>query len=117
MMFGIPARCYQSWVDAHLSTPRLLQSLGFSQQPINVNLKGKKPEEARTGRVTKKKKCNQRHNGDKIRDRSFTAGKKKRCCLAKCNKSEQVRHGGVILFFFFFFFHVMQYKCLSDACV
>lgn len=54
MMFGIPAKCYQSWVAAHLSTPRLLQSLGFSQQDINVNLKGKKPEEA--GRVKKKKK-------------------------------------------------------------
>lgn len=47
-MFGIPARCYQSWVAAHLSTPRLLQSLGFSQQDINANLKGKKPEEKKT---------------------------------------------------------------------
>lgn len=56
MMFGMPVRCYQSWVAAHLSTPRLLQSLGFSQQDINVNLKGKRTEEAETGRESKKKK-------------------------------------------------------------
>lgn len=121
-MFGMPARCYQSWVAAHLSTPRLLQSLGFSQQDINVNLKGKKTEEAETGRESKKKKkiilfCNQRHNGDIIKKLKLRCCEKETLLLGQCNKSEQVRHGSVFLLFFFFFFHVIQYQCLSDACV
>lgn len=85
--------------------------------------KGKENRRSRDRqRVQKKKKiilfCNQRDNGDIIKKLKLRCCEKETLLLGQCNKSEQVRHGSVfLLFFFFFFFHVIQYQCLSDACV
>lgn len=111
MMFGIPARCYQSWVATHLSNPQYLNLLTFhNKTPMrgrqtHAHKVGKKLfKSANTHRIPQSLHFaiigiipNHLMRTRKQRLKKLEEEKKKNrlSCLAKRNKWKQVGHDSV----------------------